>query len=104
MCSLSLSEFTAIAEQVTADYIQRGNGIHVGFVNTPADINEGDCYIWASEVVERAGGRAINLRDLWDDDFDGEGAHAFVEFNGRYHDSEAPEGREYYWQLPFYSR
>ena len=74
-------------------------------------INEGDCDLFAGDVVDycvsKGEFRAIIVDDTW---FTREGEkhgfqrHAWVWFDGRHYDSECPEGTRDWMKLPFFRR
>lgn len=75
-------------------------------VNDPSLINEGDCSQFATKVVDRLGaGKVVWSCDNpeWDQVL-GDWCRAFVEYEGKYYDSEAPEGVNTVFELPFYKR
>lgn len=79
---------------------------------TPQQINEGECDVFANTVVDElvASGDfgAVVVDDDW---FTIEGEtedpywrHAWIYFEGKHYDAEAPEGVEDWMQLPFFLR
>ena len=74
---------------------------------TPQETNEGNCEWFAEEVCRRIGCYPPPAL-LWDTHLDpsGEfdGVHCFVAHNGRFYDSERPEGVLDWRQLPCFLR
>ena len=60
---------------------------------TPQDVNGGLCEDFAGDIVNMGFGNVI-----WS------GAHCFVLYNGKYFDSECPQGCNHPDKLPFYLR
>jgi len=80
---------------------------------TPQQINTGNCEGFAAEIEERGFEYAtwgseipyegwLNSSQDWIDSFSG--CHCFIDYNGRYYDSECPQGCIYPDDLPFYKR
>jgi hypothetical protein len=63
---------------------------------TAAEINDGLCFNFADDL------KVLVPEGVVEDYFDSEGdwSHAYFCFEGRYYDSEAPEGVEDFMQLP----
>lgn len=74
------------------------------FAAEAADINEGECDLFADEVVRRV----AEARAVWDYDLDATGRwnhdHCFVEYKGKYYDSECPQGVDSWEDLPYFKR
>ena len=65
-------------------------------VRTAEDINKGFCFYFAMQLRDRLGGDCIIV------DTEGMNSHSFVFTNGLYYDSEAPNGVEDYYDLPYF--
>jgi hypothetical protein len=63
-----------------------------------AEINEGDCWEFAEDLQRRVGGEVQDNETLTGEETDW--YHAFLFLDGRYYDSEVPEGVEDWRQLP----
>jgi len=83
---------------------------------TPFDINDGNCDSFANDITDMGFGQAIwgdDLdMDLWSldvqhiDDWLGcfGAGHCFIWYNGKFYDSECPQGCDYPDYLPIYQR
>ena len=64
--------------------------------DTLVDINSGQCFKVAEQVVENVGGvTALRV---------GDGDHFWIEYNGRHYDAEVPSGVDEFRKLPFFGR
>jgi len=63
---------------------------------TPQQINTGNCDGFAQAITDVV----IGAKYVWDDDK----GHCFIAYNGRYYDSECPQGCLYSPDLPYYQR
>lgn len=63
-------------------------------------INYGDCWLWALIVYKLVPGSILcsSLSKY------GEGGHAFIKYESKYYDSDAPEGRPDWLYLDFFYR
>jgi hypothetical protein len=66
--------------------------------NTPADINKGGCFEWATLVFADVEGTQIHGH------YHGGGYHAFISYRRRYYDSETPQGIARWQNLPYFKR
>ena len=66
--------------------------------NTPADINCGGCFEWATLVFADVEGTQIHGH------CHGGGYHAFISYRGRYYDSETTQGTARWQNLPYFKR
>lgn len=57
-------------------------------------INNGNCFHWAAIAHKAYGVELYEVFDYY--------GHAFVKHNDKYYDSEAPFGRDHWFQLPLY--
>jgi hypothetical protein len=78
---------------------------------TAADINTGYCWNFSHDVIKKVPGanevvnpisNAIDLPSTARKDDLYLPTHSWVLYQGRHYDSEAPEGVDYWWQLPIY--
>jgi hypothetical protein len=65
---------------------------------TPDRINEHNCFDWAFKVFNLVPGTMIGGHRI-----DGEG-QSYIEYGGLCYDSECPEGRTDWWNLPTFRR
>lgn len=75
-----MSNFSKIVDEIVAE-----------MGDSPISINSGRCDEFAEEFAERVGGEVMV------DDYI---SHYFVKYNGRYYDSETPNGVTNYHDLP----
>jgi hypothetical protein len=75
------------------------------------EINYGDCYRWALLAQRLNGGQLISVTVMCEDTFSEkpdqyieDGTHAFVLIDGKYYDSESPEGVTDWHQLNYFHR
>ena len=57
-------------------------------------INEGLCFDWATEVFSLVWDRGCKIC--------GHNGHAYIEYRGRFYDSETPHGVKRWRRLPFF--
>ena len=78
---------------------------------TPRAINNGDCLMFATEVVNECSGAF--MKRTGDEDvlgtpenpqYDMEPFHVWVCDGNRHYDAEAPNGVDNWWELPFFQR
>lgn len=83
---------TKIIEELCDEYMTRFS------FTEPQYINTGFCFDFAYDVVDRleAFGEVARVRST--------PGHGFVEYQGRYYDSECPEGVVDHEQLPIFKR
>lgn len=71
------------------------------FNNDPAEINKGECTLWAFMAQKVYGGVLCFANDQnseWD-----LGGHCFLAKNGKYYDSETPQGTPNWRDLNYFS-
>lgn len=64
-------------------------------VQEPLEINEGDCFRWAYVAYLIYGGTLVSFENKWL-------AHAFIKIDGKYYDSESPDGVNDWRELMFF--
>ncbi len=65
---------------------------------SPEDINDGGCFEWATEVFSLVFGSKIVNKDY------AGGYHCFIEYRGRFYDSETLGGTKRWQSLPYFKR
>ena len=65
--------------------------------NTAKDINNGGCFAWCTEVIAYIECKIV-ARAYAD------GYHCFIEYRGKYYDSETTQGIRRWQNLPYFKR
>jgi hypothetical protein len=102
----TLAAIKAKMPMSTADVIREVAGLyerHYGV--SPSDINKGMCEDFSTDVLTVIGrGEVFWADDMLDGSWEEHGAHAFFWLDGKYYDSESPEGVDDWKHLSFFTR
>lgn len=74
---------------------------------TPFQINNGNCDIFANEVITKLGGYSDILYDVCTENFVKFGeliGHIWITYKGKYYDVECPNGVKDWKKLPIFNR
>lgn len=69
------------------------------FLSDPAEINQGNCYIWAYAVYQLVGDSRCILCTV----LTSYGDHAFIKYNNKFYDSESLNGEDDWNNLKFFN-
>ena len=82
---------------------------------TAKKINSGECGNFAADIVDLGFGEDIwgdelpynywskSIQEIWDEFLEFyAGGHCFIRYNGKYYDSQCPQGCNYPNELPYY--
>jgi len=113
-CGKLLEEHLDECEEISELELTIGEQVELvteKYGDSAMEINSGNCELFAIGVIEAFGGYRLGAWECWADAMTDcstqEGhtwSHCFIIFQGRYYDSECPEGVNAWRDLPFFVR